>query len=666
MGNKKKSDGVIATIERLTRQTPCPVFLRNSLNKYLYEEALFEGARKGRAGKSKVQGKLIQGVTDALVMNVLNLDQVFNGATTTVVRIVSGEVGGKELEEMLDRASAELQRRFDAYGYWIQRMGQLKKILGDGDVDLKKVRLDLLIKTLSDASVSSHQNPFALRAFQQLERIEEKGRLGVPTVVELVEQADAYLALSDVRRATAKACAALEADKTNARAWFIRVMAVLQDRNAALRQMRRQEMVAQEIAEPISAQEAWAYEMASEEEGNAADCQQTLNKILPQALLHWPRAFAGSRSYEHGRERHVVRDLFINAIFARVAGPQAFTRNYYLNGLEAEWKFRRENSGLSAIMWEPDPEAVSAPLDSVELQALQLLLQERDAPSAQSYESIWEPGIGREFKLLHLRWALKLDGYAEHWLQFKDLISLRRPQDFEDEVLRNALMSRLWQVHVVLNDGCVGANAAIESWAARILAEREERSDRHRLRQYGWLYHQRYVRSDSSACADIARRAQVLTGKIGDRPHYSALDSMDCPDDESVWMPICSSLYWTYLEVLAVLQMSPAQAGENGLAILLVAESMAELFRDTEKCFWRQVEMYEGGGGDEFEIPPYGVDLRDTNPWLQAAVAYVGDGGKSPSSDVLASLVAKLAAAERPFAPQGFPFFEGEDPGSVD
>ncbi|MCG9078179.1 hypothetical protein [Laribacter hongkongensis] len=99
MGNKKKSEGVIATIERLTGQTPCPVFLRNSLNKYLYEEALFEDARKGRAGKSKRQGKLIQGETDALVMNVLNLDQVFNGATTAVVRIVSGEVEGKELEE---------------------------------------------------------------------------------------------------------------------------------------------------------------------------------------------------------------------------------------------------------------------------------------------------------------------------------------------------------------------------------------------------------------------------------------------------------------------------------------------------------------------------------------------------------------------------------------
>ncbi|MDO6384703.1 hypothetical protein [Uliginosibacterium sp. 31-12] len=656
MGNKKKSDGVIATIERLTGQVPCPVFLRNSLNKYLYEEALFEGASKGSASKDKVQGKLTQGETDALVMNVLNLDQVFNGATATVVRIASGKAEKKELEDVLDRAGAELQRRFDAYGYWVQRMGQLKEILGEGDIDLKKVRLDELIKTPSDTSVPHHQNPFALRAFQQLERIEGKGRLGVPTANELVEQADAYLALGDMQRATLKACAALEADKANARAWFIRVMAALRARNTALNQMRHQEMIAQEVAEPMSAHEAWAYEMASEEQGKAADCQMALSKILPQALLHWPKYFPNSRSYEHGRERHVVRDLFINAIFAKVAGPQAYPRNYYLNGLEAEWKFVRENSTLSTINWEPDSGAVSPPLDSVELTALQLLLQERDDPNAWSYESVWEPGIGREFKLLHLRWALQLGGYSEHWGQFKELISRRHPQGFEDEVLGDELMSRIWQVHVILNDGSEGLHAAIDTWVTRTSAEREEVSDRHRLRQFAWHYHHRYVRSDSSACVDIAQRAQVLVEKLGDRLHYSP-DSMDCPDDESVWMPICSRLYWKYLEVLAVLQMSPAAAGDEGLAMLLGAESLAESFRDVEKCFWRQVEMYEGGGGDEFEIPPYGVDLRDTDPWILAATAYMGDGCETESSAVLPALVARLAAADRPFAPLGRDFF---------
>jgi hypothetical protein len=659
MGNKKKSDGVISTVERLTGQAPCPAFLRNSLNKFLYEEALFEGASKGRAGNGKVQGKLIQGETDALVMNVLNLDQVFNGATTDVVRIVSGEVDGKDLEALLDRASAELQRRFDIYGYWVQRMGLLKQLLIDGGIDLKKERLDQLITTPTDTSAFPLQKPFALRALQQLEQIEEKGRLGAPTVVELVEQSDAYLALGDVRRATEKARAALEIDKTNARAWFIRVMAALWERNAALRQMRHLETVAQEAAEPMSAHESWAYDMASEEQGKAANYQRTLNKILPQALLHWPRVF--SRTYEHVRERHIVRDLFISAIFDKVAGPQAFHRNYSLNGLEAEWKFLRQKSYLAAFMEEQDPETVSVPLDSVELKALELLLQERDDANSQWYEFASQLGIGREFKLLHLRWALKMDGYATHWLQFKELISFHQPQDFENEVLRDRLMSRLWQVHVVINDGCAGANAVMEDWAAKTVAEREERIVLHRLRQYALLYHHRYVRSDHLACADIARSAEALVEKLGDK--FDHLFSMYCPDDESVWMPIRSSLYWKYLAVLAVLQISPDQAGDEGLTMLLTAELMSESFCDVAKCFWRQVEMYEGGGGDEFEIPPYGVDLRDADPWLQAATAYLRDGSESPSANDLAALVERLAAAERPFAPRGFAFFDGEDLG---
>lgn len=642
MANKKKSDGVIATIERLTGQMPCPVFLRNCLNKYLYEDTLFEGACKGGATKEKEQGKLVPGETDALVMNALNLDQVFNGATSSVVGIINGEISGKELISELERAGAELQRRFDAYGYWVQRMDQLKQVLVEGNVDLKKIRLDQLIKTPSDSSAFSNQNPFALRAFQQLERIEVKGRLGGPTSSELVEQADAYLSLGDMRRADEKARAALEIDKSNARAWFIRVMSALKTRNLALRQMRHQEMVAQEMAEPMSAHEAWAYEMASEEQSRAADCQQTLNLILPQALLHWPKSNAGSRSYEHGKERHVVRDLFINAIFAKVAG-----RPFDINGLEAEWKYK----------WGKEARYSMAPLDVVELQALQLLLQERDDPSALYYEYIREPGIGRNFKLLHLRWALKLNGYAEHWLEFKELIANRHLQYFEDEILRDPLMSRLWQIHFIVNDGCEGVDMTIERWGAKTLAERGLRTDQHHLRQYAWLYHHRFVRADGAACVDIARKAQALVEKHGDNLNYSP-DSMDCPDDESVWMPIRSVLYWKYLEVLGVLLMTPAQVAMEGLSLLLAAESMAELFCDVDRCFWRQVEMFEGGGGDEFEIPPYRIDLRDTDPWLQAAIAYQGEGDLLPESEAVSSLVARLTVAERPFAPQEFDFFE--------
>lgn len=654
MGNKKKSDGVIATIERLTEQKPCPVLLRNCLNKYLYEEALFEGASRECAGKKKVQGKLIHGETDALVMNLLCLDQVFNGSTTSVVGIVSGEFEGKELEEILDRAGAELQRRFDTYGYWVQRMGKLKKILTNGSVDLKTERLDKLIKTPADTPVFHHQNPFALRALQQLERIEEKGRLGVPTVVELIEQSDAYLALGDVRRATEKACAALEVDKTNARAWFIRVMAVLRQRNAALRQMQRHETVAREVAETMSAHEAWAHEMASEEQDKAADYQNTLSKILPQALLHWPRASAGSHAYEHTNERYVVRDLFINTVFSKVAGLKALHRNYALNGLDAEWEFRFKNhewGGMQAPALENEP----APLDEIELEALRLLLQERDRPYVPVNESIGKAWVGRELKLLHLRWTLKIDGYDKHWQQFKESISSSLPQDFETEVLQDQLLSRLWQTHAIFNDGYESANSLIADWVDRTMSAREELCYRHLLHHYALLYHHRYVRSDSSACIAISRRAQEVAHKLGARANY--WHPMECPDNESVRMPIYRSLYWQYLTVLATLQISPAEAGEEYISTVLNAESLSESFREARKCFW-----YESDECDDYETPPYDVDLRDTEPWLKAAKLVLAQKPDSPNFDLLASLISRLEVAERPFAPRECPPFEEEDP----
>jgi hypothetical protein len=50
MARKKASDGVVATIERLTGKIPCPMYLRQILNKYLYQEELFEGAKSGKTG----------------------------------------------------------------------------------------------------------------------------------------------------------------------------------------------------------------------------------------------------------------------------------------------------------------------------------------------------------------------------------------------------------------------------------------------------------------------------------------------------------------------------------------------------------------------------------------------------------------------------------------
>lgn len=656
MGNKKKSDGVIATIERLTGQVPCPVFLRNSLNKYLYEPALFDGANKGSANKDKVQGKLIQGDTDALVMNVLNLDQVFNGATTAVVRIASGEVGKKELEDMLDQADAELQRRFDAYGYWVQRMGQLKKILGDGDIDLKKVRLDQLIKTPSEVSVSNPQNPFALRAFQQLERIEEKGRLGALSSRELTEQADAYFALGNYAKAAEKAASAVEADPKNAQAWFIRVMVALRRRNAALRKTQLHMFNATELAESMSSHETMELELAEEASNEVSGHNDVLTNVLPQALLNWPRVGKRFFFYEHTDEWRVVRDLFVDSVFSKVSGQRGGSHHLALLGSCAGWLPPRVRD-----VWRKDRDetggAATAFVTESELQAIKLLLEERDDTEGYWLDLLSKTEVGLEFKLLHLRWALRLDGYQTHWQQFKGRIERHQTVEFERNILSSDWLTRLWQLHVMQNEGVEGVVVLMDQWYAKTIEERRSVSNSSGVKQCGLLFHDCLARGEYERCVDIARHAQEFCEEATDRVTYTG-HGMDSPDDESIWMPVDSRLYWKYLEVIAVMQMPLSSCAGHGLPLLSDAEHLATKFQDVNKCFWRQIDCDESAG--EYEIPPYDIDLRDARVWLMAAKSYVEAPSAPKDVETLYPVMQRLLFSERRFGRGCLSFFEGD------
>jgi len=196
MSLKKESGGVQATIERLTGKRPCPQYLRAALNKYL-NSPLFQGSR--RPGQKIPQKQALQGA-DTLVMNALNLDQVFQGDTKTVTNIITKEISEVALRRKIEAAEGEIRRRFDTYGYWVQRIDALKSVLLDQSVDLKTVRLDARLAAMPAVGSLSQPTPFALRAIQQLEHIEERGRLAQPSANEYAEQADAYLSLGDFIR----------------------------------------------------------------------------------------------------------------------------------------------------------------------------------------------------------------------------------------------------------------------------------------------------------------------------------------------------------------------------------------------------------------------------------------------------------------------------------
>lgn len=88
---------MVETIERLTGKQPCPTALKGTLNKYLYQEQLFEGAISDNAhDKVKKLGKLRGPATDNLVRNLLDLDPLFGGDTVTVIKVVTKTLGSPQ------------------------------------------------------------------------------------------------------------------------------------------------------------------------------------------------------------------------------------------------------------------------------------------------------------------------------------------------------------------------------------------------------------------------------------------------------------------------------------------------------------------------------------------------------------------------------------------
>ncbi|WP_420213102.1 hypothetical protein ACN8ZM_33125 [Burkholderia aenigmatica] len=641
MANKKDPNGVIATIERLTGQVPCPDGQRNALTKYLREGALFESDRNA---PEKRQGKLERAKTDTLVMNLLNLDEIFVGSTQAVRKIVLGEFSDAELTTLLESAADNLRRRRDAYDYWARRMDALGTLLVDEKPDLRTVRIADALRSVPEPIESRGASPFALHAVQRLEHLEERGRLGSPSANDLTEQADAYFALGDHLTANEKATRAVEVDPKQSRAWFIRVLVLLHQRKAAIRLMQRHEINAMELAEPMSAHETMEHDLAEDAGSRAYEIQVALNEVVPRALLNWPKMEDGSLSYEHVEQLSIIRNLFVDAVFSKVARlygtlldsvPATVVTSSSRRRPCDYWRKEELDSGEAPV------------LTTFERQALALLLDERRRHAGRYTEMHTSMDTAREFRLLHLSWALRLDGYKAQWENLRQRFVFWKSVDFRQHILSDNTLIRLWQFHAVNIHGLSGVLDSLDQWHAKSLAERKTRSDSLALQTLAYLFHDCLVRGELAQCADIALHAQSLTDESTGISGYGKV-RMSSPDDDSTEMPIGCKRYWKYLEALAVVLMPPTQFTDRALSVLLEAERWMADFRDTNHCFWIW-EDYEFPG--ECESVPYEVDLRDTEPWLRAARRYISAFEERDCMKHLREVIRRLEIAERPFAP---------------
>ncbi|WP_417067950.1 hypothetical protein [Niveibacterium terrae] len=640
MGNKKKPNGVVATIERLTGQTPCPEHLRSCLNKYLYVDGLFQG---GRSRPPKELGRLEAGKTDALVLNVLSLDIVFAGDTQLVARILRGEVEGPELSESLTSAEGDLNRRYEAYGYWVLRMKQLRSVLlHEERPDLRTVRLHEYIKSPDPQTGVAHNSPFALRAVQQLERSEAKGRIGGASASDLVDQADAYFTLGDLARAATKAEEAIALEPQNAHAWFIRVMAALRLRNEALQHVQSYQIEADEIGLPLTGHEHWVAERRNEFLEIARRQDELLMEILPNALLNWPRAAPRSAAYEHGREWRLVRDQFIDAVFTKVCGCD-FPHCYARNGLDAELQNVLAGRGSATRLIGNVSPSRDSPLNDKETAALRLMLDEWDNPLNQPLSRLDRNHHGRNFKLFHLRWALALGGEGAHWSRLNELLNGPGVNPLIEASPANPEVERLLVAHSVRNNGLDAHIAMLENGRNKAVNEYQATLDFKCLRQFGLLFHHFWVRREYKNCIEVAQRANDLaTVKSGyldcDR------DGMDHPDHDGLWWPLRSRPYWQYLKVLATL--GGMQAGVEGIdgSVLRDCEALMAEFEDVDVYSWRLGDVDEP---EDLRIAPYRIDLRFPDFWLAAVRSYLDATPKPCELDELSGLESRLAALPR-------------------
>lgn len=616
MSRKKASNGVQATVERLTNRKPCPEYLRTAANKYL-DSSLFPVSRhseKDRTAKLSADG------ADVLLINALSLDEAFRGATEKVASIIKNEVERKQLEADLDEAQRDIERRFEVYAYWKQRFAPLKTILLERTLDLKKERLDEKLRTVISPDFATTPPPFALRAIQHLEAIEERGRLGRLTAKEYIEQADAYMALGDFSKADQKAQDAIEVDPQNALGWFIRVMAALKQRNLALREMQRHKMTAEEVAEPMSSHESLAFQLADEQSSRAAQFHENLDQILPKALINWPRS---NRGYHDHRDEYVfVRNLFIEHIFMRIKpGIREINSRFYheMSGLSSEWAMNHCGHPDNTVIAEQNP-TKSLPLGDDERALLSRLIVEYDKEkSSVMFFGVFDHStMARDFKLLHLRWLLQIDGYAEHWAEWAKRAAEYHPSRFEESILSSNHLSQLWQFHQSKNLGSTAICSALGDWHKSTVKHRNLETIDMVLHQFAILFHRHIVQREALACYQTAKLAEDLANST-DNPRSMAGHH----SDQMISVPLRSPKYWQYLGVLSVVEASLAgQKLHTPLVdILINASAWVQVFNDSDGWLWVESEIYEGGGGDEYPIEPYNLDLRDREIWRKAIKA---------------------------------------------
>lgn len=403
---------------------------------------------------------------------------------------------------------------------------------------------------------------------------------------------------------------------------------LLRLRNGALRDMQRHQMASTEFADPGSAHEACEREEAARFAGIAHKHHAEMARVLPQALLHWPRS--NGQHWDHEDKRAVVRNLFISQAFSAVLNggdlDGCSQARWQANGFEPEWRLMYES-----LFRHWSGERTRPLLDDEYRKALTLVMAEQDdSPTWGLFEGPGSSLLARDLKLLHLRRTLGLPGYEAHWAAWRSLAQDLSALCLEEEILRDPLLSRVWQSHEIANSGPDGPQALLARWRDAVRLRAAAGHDERLLEQLALLFHHHFCRRQFDAGRVLARQAQALAC----HPHASGVPH---PFEDNVRVPLHSTLYWRWLEALCTLEMladKPTSHDAAAIELLLQAHELRAAFAAApDECQWQASQEYEEGGGEEWLEPPYGeIDLTEPQRWLAAISAALSDPALEPAT----------------------------------
>lgn len=610
MARTAESNGVKETLQRL--------FGHDDDRSLLAKLAGREPLKQHRLDPDKCENVFKRSTEcDNLIKNLLALDAVFN-SQELVCKLAEGKVSSTDLHQEVERAKARLEQKLRAYGYWADRLNSLEAVLRE-QPSLETFSLEDRLSVDGQGSAVGKGIPYALRAVQLLEKVEEQGRRSLLSPDQLNEKAWALYRLGLSDQAVAAARQAVKADSEHAEAWMLLAIFCINEQRSARQEVAHYQFQKEE-AETMSAHERWAEDMRDMAEDRRAKALTDHRAVVFPALRYWPRDHENPyRRYRYRENYEQIRNWCIDWLFSLLQP------NIACMSMGVDWQRAHAVNGLAPeFVWQEKLRSYhprcrgrgecAHGLSKLEVQVAEQICRE------------WEELVGRhedfaffqrsllesskpflKLKLLHIHFVLGLSGYEALRQRFLDDLRYLRWDDLSVILHQPSLFQ-------ALTTHCAGAGLKELKCRFDGLVEQvgqEQRKDFSLLKSnlLCRLYHHAFVRGEFVGCLRAAQEAQVF---LEASPSFEPPQLAPCEEGQSNTL---SLKHWKYLELRAAIEIAPASV-EAQQALLSVAQP-AHYFVDEADYLIHDSADIEGVI-DEWYVAPYGESILTSGQWLQA------------------------------------------------